>query len=75
MFAYCVGTGSYSPWIEFDGVMSFWSEGSNGSKYILSLGFSNSVPTSYGVFVPAGTVVTTRNRSGETYDVRFYTLD
>lgn len=78
MYCKCVGDGTYSPIIYFNGVVSLWSYGTSGSKYSLWIGYENTsstAPTLYGIFIPKGTVVTTRNRSSQTYDVRFYSLD
>lgn len=77
MFAKCVGRGSYSPWITLNGQKIASSYGSSGSKYQLYIGYASSDdanPSTYGIFVPSGTLVEARNDSGQTYDVRFYPL-
>ena len=78
MYAYGKGSGSYSPYIYFNDVVSFFSNCSSGTGYELYIGFtsaSSTTPDAYGVFVPKGTTVKTRDRSGHTYRVSFYTLD
>lgn len=66
------GGSSSSPNISFDStVFAFLNTG--GTLYFGYSSSSLSTPDTYGVFVPKGTVVTTRNVG--TYNLKFYTLD
>ena len=50
----------------------------NGSAMEWYIGYSSSslaTPDGYGIFVPKGTTITTRNVSNNTYNIRFYSLD
>ena len=55
----------------FNNASAFWT-GNGASGYIGMASSSDTSPTTYGIFVPKGTVVTTRN-SG-TYNLKFYSL-
>lgn len=56
----------------FNNASAFWT-GNGANGYIGMASSSDTSPTTYGIFVPKGTVVTTRN-SG-TYNLKFYSLN
>lgn len=60
-----------SAMVYFNNVLTLWT-GDGERTYVGMKSTSDTSPTTYGVFVPKGTVVTTRN-SG-TYNLKFYSL-
>lgn len=62
---------SNSPILYFNNTPVVWA-GNGQVVYIGMVSSSDTSPTTYGIFVPKGTVVTTRN-SG-TYNLKFYSL-
>ena len=62
---------SNSPILYFNNAAVVWA-GNGQVVYIGMASSSDTSPTTYGIFVPKGTVVTTRN-SG-TYNLKFYSL-
>lgn len=64
--------GSNSAIVYFDDVIFLW--GGNGDAIYIGMNSSSDAhPTTYGIFVPKGTVITTRN-SG-TYNLEFYSIN
>ena len=70
MCAKITGSSSSYAYVNFDGSLVFASNSTGRIGYSSS---SASTPDTYGMFVPKGTVVTTRSDSG-TYDIKFYSL-
>lgn len=80
MYGYAKGAsnGSVSPIIYLNDEPSMFANSSSSGLWQLYIGYSTSAntdPDTYGVFIPKGTTVKTRNQSGQTYNLKFYTLE
>lgn len=68
------GSSTTSPMVYLNGSNCYFSNGSGSQFYVGYTSSALSTPDTYGIFIPKGTVITTRNQSGQTYKLQFYTL-
>ena len=82
MYAYISGKSdnNTTPYLMIDGEIFILAHGYSGNGHRARIGMnstSGSFPDIYsvGMYIPKGATISSRNASGQGYDVRFYTLD
>ena len=80
MYGYGKGASgsNVSPIIYIDSNPIVFANSNSSGLWQVYIGYSSSsisTPDSYGMFIPKGATVSTRNQSGQSYKLEFYTLD